>query len=142
MRGLEKNSFSAVNYSLPAALLAGSMVAMMGVYPFIALFLTSGPTLTITAITCAFAVLLFAGSTRTSGGGILLAPAFPLAALLVLFIVGRATAMTLLNDGISWRDTRYTLEELKTNRRFLPVGAVNGAGREQPDLSSEWRRGS
>jgi glycosyltransferase involved in cell wall biosynthesis len=142
MRGLEKNSFSAVNYSLPAALLAGSMVAMLGVYPFIALFFTSGPTLTITAITCAFAVLLFAGSTRTSGSGILLAPAFPLAALLVLFIVGRATAMTLLNDGISWRDTRYTLEELKTNRRFLSVGAVSEAGREQPDLSSEWRRGS
>jgi hypothetical protein len=127
MRGLEKNSFSAVNYSLAAALFAGSLVALMGIYPFAALLFTTGPALVVNAITCVFAVLLFAGSTRTSGSGILLAPAFPLAAFLVLFIVGRATAMTLLNDGIRWRDTRYSLEELKTNRRFLPVqAATNG----------------
>jgi glycosyltransferase involved in cell wall biosynthesis len=128
MRGLEKNSFSAVNYSLPMALLAGTLATLMGVYPFVALLFSSGAALVIHAITCSLAVLLFAGSTRTSGSGILLAPAFPLAAFLVLFIVGRATAMTLLKDGVTWRGTHYTLRELKTNRSFLPAEDLSVPG--------------
>jgi len=112
-RGLEKNSFAAFDYSLPRALGGSLLLFLVGVFPFAALFFTSGPTFWLNALTSALVVLLYAGSTRASGSQILLSPAFPLAALLVLFIIARATALTLINDGISWRDTHYSLDELK-----------------------------
>jgi hypothetical protein len=57
---------------------------------------------------------------RASGGNPLLAPAFPVAVLLILFIAARATALTLLRGGIRWRDTFYPLEEL---RRGSAIGS-------------------
>jgi len=132
-RGLEKNSFAAFDYSLLRALTGSSLFFLIGIFPFIALFLTGGLAFVLNALTCALVVLLYAGSTRASGSRLLLAPAFPLAALLVLFIIIRATSLTLLNDGISWRDTHYSLEELKRgagNRmgRLDDVGAGKAEG--------------
>jgi hypothetical protein len=40
----------------------------------------------------------------------------PLATLLFLYIVWRATILTLWNDGIDWRGTHYPLAELKANK--------------------------
>jgi hypothetical protein len=41
---------------------------------------------------------------------------FPLATLLFLYILWRATLKTILNDGIDWRGTHYPLSELKANK--------------------------
>ena len=41
---------------------------------------------------------------------------FPLATLLFLYILWRATLLTLWNDGIDWRGTHYPLAELKANK--------------------------
>lgn len=112
-RGLEKNSFAAFDYSLPRAVAGSCLLFLIGIFPFAGLFFTSGLALWLNILTSGLVILLYAGSTRASGSKILMSPAFPLATLLVLFIIARATALTLLNDGISWRDTHYSLDELK-----------------------------
>ena len=53
---------------------------------------------------------LLAGVRRWYGLG------FPLATLLFLYILWRATLLTLWRDGIDWRGTHYSLAELKANK--------------------------
>lgn len=116
VRGLMKNAFSAVDYRV--SVIAFSTVAQLAVYvwPFLALVLTSGATrwlnlgsvLILLALCWANAPL--AGVRRWHGIG------FPVASLLFLYILWRATLMTLWNDGIDWRGTHYPLAELKANK--------------------------
>ena len=40
----------------------------------------------------------------------------PVTALLFQYIVWRATLKTLWNNGIDWRGTHYSLQELKANK--------------------------
>jgi len=40
----------------------------------------------------------------------------PVTALLFQYIIWRATLKTLWNDGIDWRGTHYSLNELKANK--------------------------
>jgi hypothetical protein len=42
--------------------------------------------------------------------------AMPATALLFLCIIWRATLKTLINGGIDWRGTHYSLAELKANK--------------------------
>jgi glycosyltransferase involved in cell wall biosynthesis len=114
VRGLEKNTFAGVDYSLPKALLSGFSLALLGLYPVAALLVGDGAVRTVAAITCLWITVIYAGSMRASGGSPLLAPAFPVAVLLILFVAGRATALTLLRGGIRWRDTFYPLAELRS----------------------------
>lgn len=115
-RGLEKNTFSAFDYSLPRAALAGTIAVCVTLLPFLLLPFASGPAFWLSLGTCLLLLLLHAGSTRAAGGRPLLALLLPLAMLLVFVIGGRATALTLLRGGIRWRDTFYPLEELRRNR--------------------------
>ncbi len=113
MRGLEKNTFAGVDYSLPRALVAGNTLGVLGLLPVVTLLFASGLSQMVALVTCLFIMLIFAGSMRGSGGNPLLAPAFPIAVVLILLIAGRATALTLLRGGIRWRDTFYSLDELR-----------------------------
>ena len=116
VRGLMKNAFSGVDYRV--SVIVFSTVAQLAVYvwPFLALFLTSGATrwlnlasvLILLALCWANAPL--AGVRRWHGIG------FPIASLLFLYILWRATLLTLWNDGIDWRGTHYPLSELKANK--------------------------
>jgi hypothetical protein len=40
---------------------------------------------------------------------------FPACTLFMIYIVLRATALTLINNGIDWRGTHYPLSSLKAN---------------------------
>ena len=111
-----KNAFSGVDYRV--SVIVFSTVAQLAVYvwPFLAVVLTSGATrwlnlasvLILLALCWANAPLT--GMRRWHGIG------FPIASLLFLYILWRATLMTLWNDGIDWRGTHYPLSELKANK--------------------------
>ena len=45
-----------------------------------------------------------------------LAIAYPIAALIFLYILWASALLALARDGISWRDTHYSLRELRRNR--------------------------
>jgi hypothetical protein len=61
-------------------------------------------------------VVSCAASTRTSGGHRAYGLAYPLATLLLLYVVVRSAALTLRQGGIRWRDTLYPLDQLRANR--------------------------
>jgi glycosyltransferase involved in cell wall biosynthesis len=116
VRGLEKNTFAGLNYSVAAVVGACLGSLALDVWPFAALLLTAGATRWLNALAAALAVASYIGSTRASGSRMLYALAYPFATLLLLFIVIRSTILALRNGGIRWRDTLYPLEELRKNR--------------------------
>jgi cellulose synthase/poly-beta-1,6-N-acetylglucosamine synthase-like glycosyltransferase len=116
VRGLEKNAFAGFDYSVATVVAACLLSLAIDVWPFAALFLTAGPTRWLNGISAALAVLTYAGSTRASGTRPVYALAYPLSTLLVLFIVVRSCALAIRNGGVHWRDTFYSLEQLRQNR--------------------------
>lgn len=115
-RGLEKNSFTGLEYSL--ALLVASTVAMLAfnVWPFVAVFVTSGLTHIVYAATVLLILVVCGGGIREGGGKPWHAIGFPFAALFFLFVLWRSTLKALRNGGIDWRGTHYPLAQLKANR--------------------------
>jgi glycosyltransferase involved in cell wall biosynthesis len=116
IRGLEKNSFSAVNYSLGLLTLATAAQLLFYTWPFVALFLTRGWILACNAAIVAVLLILVGTLAAQSGSKAWYAIAFPLANLLFVYILWRSSLMTLSAGGIRWRDTFYPLAALRANR--------------------------
>ena len=113
VRGLEKNAFSAIEYNLPFALFASSMMLLMNVWPYIAVFVMSGPTRWIYLAVClslwAMAWLMALGLRAPWSCAL----AFPIAAAMFVFIQARTVFLNYYHNGIRWRDTHYSLAELR-----------------------------
>jgi hypothetical protein len=111
--GLMKNAFAGVEYSLVGV--AGSTVALllMNVWPFVALFLTTGTTQLIYAASVILLVLIFWIVNRTRLGYVV---AYPLAALLFTYIMWRSALLAVSRKTVIWRGTAYSLEEMRRNR--------------------------
>jgi cellulose synthase/poly-beta-1,6-N-acetylglucosamine synthase-like glycosyltransferase len=116
IQGLMKNAFSGVDYRVSVVVFSTVFQLTLLVWPFLAILMTSGPTRWLNLASVLVLVALcwinapLAGVRRWHGVG------FPLATLLFLYIVWRATVLTLWNDGIDWRGTHYPLAELKANK--------------------------
>jgi uncharacterized membrane protein YqaE (UPF0057 family) len=114
--GLEKNTFAVVEYRIWAALGATLAILAFNVFPFVAVFLTDGPTRWIYVATCLTLWLLAFGSAHAANVRLSTALAFPLVCAMFVYIQWRSMFLTLMNNGIRWRDTHYPLAELKANR--------------------------
>jgi len=113
--GLEKNAFSGVDYKVWMIVLSSAIALIMHVWPFVAVFVTSGVTqwLNVAIVACLLVLCLDAAVHYRYRWWC--AFAFPLTVLVFVFIQWRAMLLTIRNDGISWRDTHYPLAELKEN---------------------------
>ncbi len=114
--GLEKNAFSGVDYSITYSVFAGICMLLFNVFPFAAIFFTTGATwwVYVAVVVSLWATGLWAaynGKARLS-----CCLGFPLAALMFVFAQWRAVILNLWQDGIRWRDTHYSLAELKANK--------------------------
>lgn len=116
IQGLMKNAFPAVDYRISVVLSSTVTQLTILIWPFLAVFLTSGITRWLNLASVAVLLALcwlnapLAGVRRWHGVG------FPLATLLFLYILWRSTLTILWNGGIDWRGTHYPLAELKANR--------------------------
>jgi glycosyltransferase involved in cell wall biosynthesis len=114
--GLEKNTFSVTEYSVPFVLFATSSMLIFNVWPFIAVLVVPGPLRWIYLAVCLglwFLTWLMTVAMRVPAAHAL---AFPLAALLLVFIQWRTMLLNLYHNGIRWRDTYYSLAELRANK--------------------------
>lgn len=114
-RGLRKNTFAGLNYNLPLAI--GAIVVQLGVnvWPFVALFVTSGA---VWWLNLAVSLMLMAMYVAVASGGgekPWLAIGYPVAALIFVYIVVVAIGYTVARGGIEWRGTFYSLDDLKEN---------------------------
>ena len=115
-QGLEKNTLAGVDYSV-AAIVGGALAqTVLFVWPFIALTCTGGAVLALNAATCLLLVAACVDQTRYVGVPRNRAAGLPLATVLFIGILLRATYVTLRDGGINWRGTHYPLAALKANR--------------------------
>ena len=116
IRGTEKNFFSGLEYSILAAIGASIVQITFFVWPFAAVFLTSGATRLLNLAAVMMAILFYAINAPAVGArrehGVL----FPVAVLMFVFLLWNSMLRTLINGGINWRDTHYSLAELRANK--------------------------
>lgn len=116
IRGLEKNTFAATEYSVWFSLFSGSLSLVNNVWPFVAIWIVSGPARWLN-LAVVLVLLWMAWSTaRAMKAPQLAALAFPLTVLLLTFIQWRTMILNYYHGGIRWRDTHYSLAELRANR--------------------------
>jgi glycosyltransferase involved in cell wall biosynthesis len=115
-RGFRKNAFAGLQYSTTLAI--GSVVAnlTLGVWPFAAVWLTTGVEQLLYAVAVVAQVSAYAGPAWIQRTRPWLAILYPFAALIFVGILGAAVLRTLRRRGIEWRGTHYSLDELRANR--------------------------
>lgn len=114
--GLQKNAFAALKYSLILAIGAVTANLVFNIWPFVAVFVTTGLTRTLNIGVCLLLMTMYAGGAFRMGGRPWLAIAYPAAAMIFIYILVTATARTIFRRGIAWRGTRYSLDDLKANK--------------------------
>lgn len=116
IEGLMKNTFSAVNYHFSLVVIGTVMHLIFLIGPIFGL--VYGPLFH--QILCALFLMSFfiatADGTSWMGQNAWLALGFPLAHLLLIYIVWKASLRTLFRGGIEWRGTFYSLQELRKNK--------------------------
>jgi glycosyltransferase involved in cell wall biosynthesis len=114
--GLQKNAFAGLKYSVILAAGAILGILIFNIWPFIAVFVTTGLVRTLNIGVCLLLMTMYAGGAYRMRGRAWLAIAYPAAAAIFIYILVTATARTVFGRGIAWRGTRYSLEDLKANK--------------------------
>ena len=124
-RGFRKNAFAGLRYSIPMVVgtIAGNL--LLGVWPFVALWLTSGAERWWYAAAAGGQVLAYGRPMLARRDRPWLAPLYPVAALLFVGILAAAVGRTLRQGGIEWRGTFYPLSALRANG-VAPGDAATG----------------
>lgn len=116
VRGLEKNAFAGVDYQAGMIVWSTFYSLLFNVWPYVAVFVTTGPT---RWLNTAVALTLWAltwSSARAMRLPWSCALAYPLMVLLFTYIQWRTMLLNVWQGGLRWRDTFYSLEELRANR--------------------------
>ncbi len=120
VRGLLKNNFAFLNYSLFQTARAVFAILFLHVLPFallpFALVFSEGYTRWIYLLILLTMVGFYWNNTRYQPASLLSAFGFPLAAGIFAFAMVASAWKTLNHGGITWRGTFYPLAELKANR--------------------------
>ena len=114
--GLEKNAFSGADYNILMVLAGALFHTMCSIWPFLAIFITHGITELLYAVTVALILLVFADCARYHHSRPWYAVGYPLTSALFVYILLRTMLLNLLQGGIRWRGTFYSLKELRSNR--------------------------
>ena len=116
IRGLEKNAFAAAEYSIWFTVFSSMLSLLFNVWPFIGMFVVPAPLCWI-YLAIALSLLLMAWfAARGMNAPHSSALTFPLGVLLLVYIQWRTMTLNLWQNGIRWRDTHYSLAQLKANK--------------------------
>jgi len=113
LKGIEKNAFAGVDYSLGRVALGSVGILMMSLFPFVALVIGDVPA-KVASLVSIFAIALAYGPiTRPFGRSRFYFVTHPLGALMLLAGLWLSTVRTLWRGGVVWRGTTYSLKLLK-----------------------------
>jgi glycosyltransferase involved in cell wall biosynthesis len=113
--GLEKNVFAAAGYSVVIMLGGILFLFLTNAWPFLAIFLTWGTTRWMYLAAAVGLWMVAARAAREISLPMSRAIAFPVCILIFCYINWRAMWLTLRQGGIRWRETHYSLAELREN---------------------------
>jgi cellulose synthase/poly-beta-1,6-N-acetylglucosamine synthase-like glycosyltransferase len=135
IRGLEKNAFASVRYSLwrLCGVTALMLVVMFG--PYVGLALWPAAAVAPFVLTVVLLHATYANTARSIGAGVTVLPVLPLMFACFIYMLWRSALITLRQGGIRWRDTFYSLDELRANQFLGQASVANphpGAASHQP----------
>jgi Glycosyl transferase family 2 len=113
VRGLTKNMFAAIGFSLPLAVGSIALTLLMSVAPFAGVIFANGWARVFACIAALTALAFHAGVAWRAKVSPWYALTHPLGATLFAYIIARSAAVTLARGGIVWRGTFYGIEELR-----------------------------
>jgi len=113
IRGLEKNGFAALGFSLPFLLLVTALVFLLYAVPYLGVLSFRDARVSGYALSVLLMHGIYGYFASIQRNGWLLAPVLPFAAFLYLFALWRSAVITLRQGGVRWRETFYPLDLLK-----------------------------
>lgn len=113
VRGLEKNAFAASDYSVIRGVVVTLLLATLFFGPYLGIALTTGPTQWGYIATACLMHTMYTVMAVMLGSSLWAWPGLPVAICTMLLAYWRSAAITLKQNGIYWRDTFYSLKELK-----------------------------
>jgi glycosyltransferase involved in cell wall biosynthesis len=118
IKGLEKNGFASVRYSLLR--LVGFMAVTYGIYllPYIGIFIFPMPIKLLFGLSLFFSHAAMGEISRRTGHSFLITLLLPIAAIYIGFAFFRSAALTLIRGRVTWRDTSYSLKLLKQSTKL------------------------
>ncbi|NIQ11165.1 MAG: glycosyl transferase, partial [Gammaproteobacteria bacterium] len=114
--GLEKNIYAGTDYRLWMVACGVAFHLVASLWPYLAIFITSGVAQWLYAATVMVITIIAADNARLHGLKPWYALGFPLTIGLFVFIIIRSVYCNLIQGGIYWRGTFYTLEKLRKNK--------------------------
>lgn len=111
--GLTKNLFAGFGFRPIPALTSAAAIFLVTTWPAIGLFVGPWPARLLCLCTLGLMVLTAAAAPASRGKIPLYGLAFPLAGPILIYIILRSMAFTYRQGGIRWRDTFYSLDELR-----------------------------
>jgi hypothetical protein len=113
VHGITKNFFAWIEFQLWRVLTSVLSMAFFMLLPYVGIILApgwskAGFALALSAICCVYLALSFQSSISP-----LYMLTHPLGSILLIYAMLRSVCVTLWNGGITWRDTKYSLEELR-----------------------------
>jgi len=114
--GLMKNAFAGVNYRVGPLFGGVLLIGLLGLWPLVALWISDGAIRLLNGLAVALTGWLFWDTARLCKFSPWVALGYPFAVVVLIYIFVRATLMTLMRGGITWRGTHYPLAQLKANR--------------------------
>jgi glycosyltransferase involved in cell wall biosynthesis len=113
---LEKNLFAFLKFRISLVLAVGVLTFFLCVFPFLGVFLAPGWAKAGFAAAVALIALVYTLSGRLMGTSAMLFLTCPIAALVFDFAALQSAFLALRDGAITWRGTRYPLEELRKKR--------------------------
>lgn len=120
IRGMQKNAFAGLDYSLTRALAVVIMLLVTHVLPFAAVLFTSGATRWTYLAVVTVTVAVYAWNQRITGHPWSYGLLHPLGVLFLCAAALRSAIVALATGEVEWRGTRYPLDELREARRTSP----------------------
>jgi glycosyltransferase involved in cell wall biosynthesis len=116
IRGLEKNSFAALHYSLGELVRSTLLLVVVFFVPYVGLFFWQQQSALGYLSSIALMHATYGFLAVRSGIGILVAPVLPVMFVTFIYVLWRSAIVTLRQGGVRWRDTFYPLEELRRHQ--------------------------
>jgi glycosyltransferase involved in cell wall biosynthesis len=113
VNNLTKNFFAVLSFQLWRTLLSAVGLMFLNLGPFLGLWLAHGWARVPYAIALGSMFLIYLGISRRSAVPTYYFFLHPASAALFVYTLLRSMVLTLWNDGIEWRGTKYPLEELR-----------------------------
>lgn len=113
LRGFHKNAFAALNYWPWLALTVIAWLLLTSVWPFVAVWTTSGLSRWLWAVSVVMIAVLYWRNQRDSQVGWWYAFFHPLGTLAIVYAIAASMSLALWRGGIFWRGTFYSLADLR-----------------------------